>query len=151
MRLGHNQTAKYTFRLYESHTMPHTYSTAVRYFPYIEPYQQDAGNGLVIPVNDLEALKNAIGDLKKRKKEDGSGMEMAGGGSGNAILQLVRRDIEIARLLCPIGSDFNVAFEVVRRAFRELTFLTWEERLLHSARRNELQKARAAFPHCEPF
>lgn len=148
-----NTFAKYELRLYESHAKPHVYCTFVRYTPPASSTSSAPSGVPIIPsrirgMHDGAAVGNSSGGDNKQ----------GGGTASNEKARLdaliteptARDDAPYKALLVPANSAFPPAFAAFRHAFRDLTLLTWEERL-DDAETHPLQRARAQALAIEPF
>jgi len=177
-----NNHAKYTLRLYESHTKPHVYATAVRY-THPAGSKNAGGNGVgmrKLAEDDFSAILGMGAKNEKTKVSTAT----SNGQESNSASNPTTADTpspstssavttEAARLtalitsstpspstpynkiITPPNTPFPTAFQAFRHIFRDLTLLTWEERLtvvttpLSSP--NSLQRLRAQAFQIEPF
>jgi hypothetical protein len=170
--------AKYTIRLFESHTKPHVYCTVVRYIPAPE-----RPNAIEEEVK-VEVVKNKLGvpifangwkeeDPKQKSKGKAKPKPKANGKLNTEphTLNVHNHSVLLANgpkpdvndnstgstpreepyrgLLVPLNSDFATAFSAFTSAFMELTFLPWDLRFHPQAR--EFQKYHAWSCKIEPF
>ncbi|KAF1965978.1 hypothetical protein BU23DRAFT_336052 [Bimuria novae-zelandiae CBS 107.79] len=146
-----NNFARYDLRLYESHTLPHVYCTVVRYLP-------PAGQNIAA-AGSPSTPASASEDRPQPIRSTSPPLPLPQG-----VLTNQTQHPEAARLLAlitppaptpttkykqaiaPPNSDFSTAFRAFRHAFRDLTLLSWHERL-----DAQTQKLRAQAFQLEPF
>jgi hypothetical protein len=144
-------SAKYTIRLFESHTQPHTYCTYVRYAPMPkDAIPKTLANGIPIIEDFNKTKEKGKGKGKTIHPKMASAMAKMGQTPQPPEGEPTDRTNEpFSDLLAPTGSDYASAFTKFCTAFQELTFLTWEERLHSNVRK--MQKSRARYLGLEPF
>lgn len=126
-----NTFAKYDLRLYESHTKPHVYCVFIRYTP---PGATRTPSASSIPATTTHSHPQAA-----------------------RLHTLITPPVPhpsapYKTLLCPPGTSFSEAFATFRTAFRDLTLLTWEQRLDNPRTDpSSLQRLRARALRIEPF
>ncbi|KAF2262863.1 hypothetical protein CC78DRAFT_605294 [Lojkania enalia] len=146
-------STRYNLRLFESNTKPHVYCTFARYTPPPSPS----------PTSELTLLPGLKEDRPSISKDSTTSSTSSDSNSHAtnsthpnllAALHTITsptpsQNTPYRTLLIPQNSDYRTAFTAFRHAFQDLTHLSWEERLLPSAR--DLQKARAKMLNIEPF
>lgn len=101
----------YALKLYESHTVPHTYAVFLAY----KPRQI---TGMVLP--------DRVSPKRKSADSDSDGF----GGSTSSRPKNADGFSNGIGIVAPIGSSFANAFEVFKRVFEEKTTLRWEDRAI---------------------
>jgi hypothetical protein len=159
-----NNYAKYTLRLYESHTKPHVYATAVRYTP-------PAGSASMSTITANGKLGNddfsaILGKKPKTTVDPSNATEATTTNPTPSNPEAARLTALITppspsatapynKTLTPPNSPFSPALQTFRHIFRDLTLLTWEERLTTRdhpiSSPHSLQRLRAQAFMIEPF
>ncbi|KAF2652754.1 hypothetical protein K491DRAFT_718611 [Lophiostoma macrostomum CBS 122681] len=140
--LHHNNHAMYSLRIYESNTKPHTYCTFVRYAPPKEapaPMLMKNGIPILLPASSTTPLKSEENATPK-KQPTTTNPDMPTAPPANKPYRA---------LLTPLDADFSTAFRVFRHAFRDMTLLSWEERVYADVKNR--QKAYATLCKIEPY
>lgn len=122
----HNTFARYDLRLYESHSLPHVYCTLVRYTPPALPPS--------LP-SSLPTLPSSTTPTTQHPLPTST--------TPPSTLTAPRPN---RHLLTPPSSPFSPSFTAFRHAFRDLTLLSWHERL-----ETEVQRLRARAFGVEPY
>ncbi|KAF2678686.1 hypothetical protein K458DRAFT_135836 [Lentithecium fluviatile CBS 122367] len=164
-----NNFAKYTLRLYESHTKPYVYAVAVKYTPPAGRHTRVSDDFSEILGNQTQAQKmsklTAATTIQPNPPRTPSLSQSPPTTSTSPSI-----NPEAARLTAlitpqtptptrpyttlpiPTNSPFAPALLAFRHIFRDLTLLTWEERLTPTPSvPNSLQRLRAQAFQIEPF
>lgn len=124
----HNTFARYDLRLYESHTRPHVYCTFVRYIPPALPASTPApASASASASTSTSLLPSSTPPLPPPSAHVDEATRLT-----SLITPYPPHPspcIPHRRLLTPLGSSFPPSFRAFRHVFRDLTLLSWHERL----------------------
>jgi hypothetical protein len=143
-----NNFARYDLRMYESHTMPHMYCTVARYIP---PAGAKPGAVPTSVAQNSDQPAAQIGIASTPFAQPGQLHNPAFHPAAAHIQSLITRPLPSTSApyrtaIAPPNSEFQPAFRAFRHAFRDLTLLSWHERLDPA-----LQRLRAQAFCIEPF
>lgn len=139
-----NNFARYDLRMYESHTVPHVYCTVARYIPPAGAKPAAASP----PTAQTSAhLPAQTATLSIPSTQPAQTLHPAAAHLHALITPpLPSPSTPYRTAIAPPNSDFHTAFRAFRHAFRDLTLLSWHERL-----DPDLQRLRAQAFCIEPF
>ncbi|KAF2451913.1 hypothetical protein P171DRAFT_438566 [Karstenula rhodostoma CBS 690.94] len=139
-----NNFARYDLRMYESHTVPHVYCTVARYVPPAGAKPAAASTSVVPQSAQLPAQ---TATASPPSAQAGQTIHPAAAHLHALITPpLPSPSTPYRTAIAPPNSDFPTAFRAFRHAFRDLTLLSWHERLDPA-----LQRLRAQAFCIEPF
>lgn len=156
-----NNFARYDIRVYESHTVPHVYCTVVRYIPPAghkpgavpAPGAPNKGHP---STNTLTSPPESTGSAVPPPVlgHEGSRQEQSQHPEAARLCSLITPSTaprpspaqKYKTVIADPNSDFSTAWRAFRHAFRDLTLLSWHERL-----NAPLQTLRAQAFQIEPF
>ncbi|KAF9739126.1 hypothetical protein PMIN02_001284 [Paraphaeosphaeria minitans] len=144
-----NNFARYDLRMYESHTVPHVYCTVARYIPpaRAKPAAAAAAVAASTPTPQTSAAQASAQPATPSTQPD-QVMHPAAAHLHTLIAPpLPSPSTPYRTAIAPPNSDFPTAFRALRHAFRDLTLLSWHERLSDPF----LQRLRAQAFCVEPF
>lgn len=170
-----NEITRYRLSLLETHTKPHAYCTFIEYFPPSAGNTTVSGDACVQALLDFDKTyhEGTAPGIDTYESMNGSQEDDTDARPAALLLpqQGIQHDPEAERLrallapraaspvplpadrpyknlIAPQASDFATAWRAFRHAFRDLTLLSWEERLDIS---KTLYKSRATHFAIEPF
>jgi hypothetical protein len=165
-----NNFAKYVLRLYESHTKPHVYATAVRYTPPASGFSvrggklaEDDFSAILGKTMRSEKTRTSVGPTKSIRESTPTFNHLTTTPvsteparlTGLITLSTPSPSAPYNKTITPPNSPFATAFRTFRHVFRDLTLLTWEERLTAAtvplSSPHSLQRLRAQAFQIEPF
>lgn len=140
-----NNFARYDLRMYESHTMPHFYCTVARYIP-------PAGAKTATASTSTAQISTQLPTQTATPLPPSAQLDQALHPSATHLKALVTSPLPspstpYRTAIAPPNSPFQDAFRAFRHAFRDLTLLSWHERLADPS----LQRLRAQAFCIEPF
>ncbi|OAG09371.1 uncharacterized protein CC84DRAFT_1255437 [Paraphaeosphaeria sporulosa] len=136
-----NNFARYDLRMYESHTVPHVYCTVARYIP-------PGGVKPAAAASTPQTNAQAPATPSPPSTQPVQAMHPTAAHLHALITPpLPSPSAPYRTAIAPPNSDFPTAFRALRHAFRDLTLLSWLERLSDPS----LQRLRAQAFCIEPF